>query len=213
MPQNKLLLIFLATMIMQFTFAQDGSFVPVSDIESVKEKIRSNAEKTNSVSSEFVQEKHLTMMEEVLISEGRFFFKKENKIRWEYIKPITYAIIINGSSFTINNDGKISQFDAESNNLFKEINNMIVMAIQGNFVDDPEYIANFFQNDKHILATLKPNNELLENILTDIEIYFSREDMSVEIVKFIEPGGDFTRTSFNNRKVNIEISDDQFNAN
>ncbi len=213
MKLNKLLLIFLSILTVQFTIAQDDSFVPVSDIESVKEKIRNKSEKTISVSSDFIQEKHLTMMEEVLISEGRFLFKKENKVRWEYTDPITYAIIINGSSFTINNDGKISRFDAESNKLFREINKMIVMAIQGNFVDNPEYDAQFFQNDNYILAVLKPTNELLENILTDIEVYFSRKDLNVEIVKFIEPGEDFTKTRFSNRKVNIEISDDHFNAN
>jgi len=213
MKLNKILLLNLSIITVQFLIAQDDSFVPVSDIESVKEKIRNKSEKTISVSSDFIQEKHLTMMEEVLISEGRFLFKKENKVRWEYTHPITYAIIINGSSFTINNDGKISRFDAESNKLFREINKMIVMAIQGNFVDNPEYNSQFYQNDNYILAILQPTNELLENILTDIEVYFSRKDLNVEIVKFIEPGEDFTKTIFSNRKVNIDISDDHFNAN
>ena len=124
MNLNKLLLTFLASMLMQFSFAQEESYALVSEVEAVKAKIRNNAKVTTSVSCEFVQEKHLTMMEEVLISNGRFLFKKENKVRWEYTDPITYAIIINDNSFTINNDGKISQFDAESNVLFKEINNI-----------------------------------------------------------------------------------------
>ena len=151
-------------------------------------------------------------MEEVLVSAGKFLFKKENKVKWEYIEPITYAIIINQNRFIINNDGKISEFDTESNKLFKEINSMIVMAIQGNFVDDPDFKANFYEDKNKYLAILKPQNELLVDVLTTIEIYFLKEDLSVAEVKFIEPGDDFTKINFSNRKVNIEISDKQFDA-
>lgn len=212
MHLNKLILLTLFAFIFQFSIAQDESYQAVSDLQAVKEQLRTNSESTTSVSSNFIQEKHLTMMDEVLISEGRFLFKKENKVRWEYTDPINYAIIINGNKFTINNDGKISEFDAESNTLFKEVNKMIVMAIQGNFIDNPDYDARFFENDKYILAVLQPNNELLENILVSIEVYFSRMDNNVEMVKFIESGDDFTKTVFKNRKVNIDISDEQFNA-
>lgn len=212
MHLNKLILLTLFAFIFQFSIAQDESYQAVSDLQAVKEQLRTNSESTTSVSSNFIQEKHLTMMDEVLISEGRFLFKKENKVRWEYTDPINYAIIINGNKFTINNDGKISEFDAESNTLFKEVNKMIVMAIQGNFIDNPDYDARFFENDKYILAVLQPNNKMLENILVSIEVYFSRMDNNVEMVKFIESGDDFTKTVFKNRKVNIDISDEHFNA-
>ena len=89
---------------------------------------------------------------------------------------------------------------------------MIVMAIQGNFVDDPEFIASFYQNDNNFLAVLIPQNDLLSNILTEIEIFFSRSDLAVSEVKFIEPGDDFTKITFMNRKANIEIDDEEFTA-
>jgi len=187
-------------------------FTEVGDIDLLKNKIRESSVQTQSISSDFTQEKHLTMMEEVLVSQGRFLFKKENKVRWEYFEPIVYAIIINQNRFIINNDGKISEFDTESNKLFKEINNMIVMAIQGNFVDNPEFQASFYQSEQKYLAILTPQNELLSNILTGIEIYFSKPDVAVSEVKFIEPGDDFTKITFINRKANIEIDDEEFNA-
>lgn len=184
----------------------------VTDVENLKNKIRETSTETWSISSDFVQEKHLTMMEEVLVSHGRFLFKKENNVKWEYVDPITYAIVIHGNSFVINNDGKISKFDTESNKLFEEINSMIVMAIQGDFVDNPDFSASFFENDKNFLAVLLPKNELLKNILTGINISFLKSDMSVKTVKFVEPGEDFTKIIFSNRKANIDIPNSQFEA-
>lgn len=213
MKQLKYLFVIIGALLISHSFAQvPEGFAVVEDVAAFKKMVRETSEQTHSISSNFKQEKHLTMMEEVLVSKGKFLFKKENKVKWEYIEPIVYAIIINENRFTINNDGKISTFDTESNKLFKEINNMIVMAIQGNFVDDPEFRATFYQNKEHYLAVLSPQNDLLKDILTGIEIYFNKTDLAVAMVKFIEPGEDFTKITFMNRKANIEIDDEQFNA-
>lgn len=211
MKQLKFLLTPVCWLLISFAFGQaPNGFTMLENSDAFKSKVKETSVQTQSISSDFKQEKHLTMMEEVLVSNGRFLFKKENKVKWEYIEPIVYAIIINQNRFIINNDGKISAFDTESNKLFKEINNMIVMAIQGDFVDNPDFTASFYQDKKTYLAVLKPQNELLADVLTQIEIYFLKDDIAVSEVKFIEPGDDFTKIMFYNKKVNIEINDNQF---
>lgn len=213
MKQLKITLAFFCFLLIGSTFGQaPKGFSELEDKESFKKKVKETSEQTQSISSNFIQEKHLTMMEEVLVSNGRFLFKKENKVKWEYLDPIVYAIIINQNYFTINNDGKISEFDTKSNKLFREINNMIVMAIQGDFVDNPDFSAQFYQDEKRYLAILVPQNELLGDILTQIEIYFQKENTAVDEVIFVEPGDDFTKIVFKNRKANFEISDEQFHT-
>jgi outer membrane lipoprotein-sorting protein len=188
----------------------NDTYRAVKNPEEVKERIREVSATTSSISSDFKQEKHLTMMSEVLVSDGRFFFRKENDVRWEYVSPITYAIIIYNDRFTINNDGKISEYNTESNKLFKEINNMIVMAIQGDFLENPNFESSFLESDAYYQARLKPSDEILKEILTRIDISFSKANMDVSSVKFTEPGDDFTLITFSNRKTNIDIADDLF---
>lgn len=203
------LIFILAFSFSAFTQIPDG-FMEVANTKPLKNKITESAQQTQSLSSDFVQEKHLTMMEEVLVSKGRFMFRKENKVRWEYDSPINYTILINGNQFMIDNDGKISSFDTESNKMFREINRMILMAIQGNFVNDTSFIANYFMNDKYYLAELNPQEKILKNILSSIEIYFDKAGMNVDQIKFIEPEDDYTLIRFANRKKNINIPDEQF---
>jgi outer membrane lipoprotein-sorting protein len=152
------------------------------------------------------------MMEEVLVSNGRFLFRKENNVKWEYLSPISYAIIIRDNRFIINNEGKINEFDTESNRLFKEINNMIIMAIQGDFVDKPEFESSFYENEESVLTILNPTDDMLGEILTRIEIRFSKPSMDVVTVRFVEPGEDFTLISFSDRKYNMEINDAAFDV-
>ncbi len=185
-------------------------FSAVTNAKIIKEGVKQASANTFSLSSDFVQEKHLDMMDEVLFSKGLFLFKKENNVKWEYVSPIRYAIIIRGNHFIINNDGKISEFDTGSDKLFKEINNMIVMAIRGNFVDNPDFTASFYENRSFYLVSLRPDNERLKSILQSIDIYFDKKDFGVSKVKFVEPGEDFTLIEFKNQKTNIEIPDNQF---
>ncbi len=189
---------------------QTDSFSPMQDVEALKAEIKKVSENTQSIQSDFIQEKHLSMLEEVIVSRGHFLFRKENDVRWEYSSPINYAIVIYDGKFRIKNDEKISEFDIRSNALFQQINKMIVTAIRGDFVDNPEFEASFFESGKQYRVNLKALNKQVAEMLAGIEIFFSKETLAVERVMFIEPGEDYTNIIFNNRKVNIEITDKQF---
>ena len=56
-------------LMLQISHAQDSSFTEVTDIDMLKAKLSLHTESTNSIESNFVQEKHLWMLNEVLISE------------------------------------------------------------------------------------------------------------------------------------------------
>lgn len=192
-------------------FAQvPEGFSYASDIESIRKNIMAVSDRTNTISSDFTQEKHLTMIDEVLVSDGKFLFKKENNVLWKYLSPINYSIVVKNNRFIINNGGKISEFDTESSKLFKEINKMIVMAIRGNFMGSNEFKSLFFENEEFYLARLTPNDEQLRKFLTTIDIYFDKNSYAVSRVKFIEAEDDYTMISFSNRRENIEISEAEF---
>ena len=195
---------------LQLSFAQDDSFRVVADVVTLKTELISHSETTSSIESEFIQEKHLWMLDEVVISKGFFLFKKDNNVRWQYNTPIEYIISIHNGLFTIVSNGKVSEFDIDSNPMFSEINKMIVTAIRGDFVDNSDFKSEFLENDKQYLAKLSPTNSNVKSMLEIIEIYFDKVNMEVEKVIFREQGDDFTSIVFINRIVNSELSDERF---
>lgn len=54
-----------------------------------------------SVSAQFVQTKHLSLLDEPLVSSGRFMFKRPDRIRLDIEKPRAATIIINGRDISI----------------------------------------------------------------------------------------------------------------
>ena len=204
----------LSLLISTSIFAQQTDiFFPILDADALKTEINKVSENTQSIQSEFTQEKHLTMLEEVIVSKGRFLFRKENDVRWEYGSPIDYTIVIYKSKFSIKNGEKVSEFDIASNVLFQQINKMIVTAIRGDFVDNPEFEALFFENKRQYRVNLKATNKQVAEMLSGIEIFFNKEDLGVEQVRFVEPGEDYTLIIFKDRKVNVDIADNQFELN
>ncbi|HJN05868.1 MAG TPA: outer membrane lipoprotein carrier protein LolA [Bacteroidales bacterium] len=189
---------------------QDKEFKTVANIDKLKSKLETHSNNTNTIESDFIQKKHLWMLNEVLISEGKFLFKKQNNVKWQYVTPIEYTIIIHNGIFTIINNHKVKEFNINSNPLFHEINKMIVTAIRGDFIDNPDFSAEFFENQANYLAKLVPTNINVSSILENIEIYFNKQNMQVVKVVFHEPGDDFTSITFLNKKINSELSDDRF---
>lgn len=190
--------------------AQNPELNSVVDIDNLKSKLETHSKNTNTIESDFIQEKHLWMLNEVLVSEGRFLFKKENNVKWQYISPIEYTIIIHNGIFTIINNNKVNEFHVDSNPLFHEINKMIVTAIRGDFIDNDDFNSKFFEDQVNYIAQLVPTNANVNSILENIEIFFDKKNMQVVKVVFYEPGDDFTSITFLNKKLNHELPDDRF---
>src|SRR6516165_1308618 len=97
------------------------------------------SQKTNSIRSEFVQEKSLSMLDEKMISRGRFFFKKENRVRMEYEKPFSYLMIINNNQVFIRDGEKENKISAKSNKTFSQINRIMIDCVQGTMLTNTDF--------------------------------------------------------------------------
>ena len=193
------------------SFSQ-SSFKAIKDISLFKSNLAEMTEKTNTIKSDFIQEKNLSFLSEKIISKGLFYFKKENKIRWQYTEPFDYLIIINEDKIYIKDEDRESKYDMASNKIFKEINKIITGCIQGDILNnDKEYKIEYYENDNFYYVKLTPYSEKMKEFLSNINIYFDKKDFSVSKLEMIELSGDYTIIEFINKKLNEEIPDKEFN--
>lgn len=203
--------LFLFTLLLSTAvFAQYDGMKPVADVETVKAKLENAATRTNDIFAEFVQEKNLSVLEEVIVSKGTFHFKKENKVRWSYTSPFKYLIVINGQKMYINDEGKEKEYDVKSNKMFREINKVVVGTVQGNLFKNADYKSEFFENAGFYLVKMVPADAKMREFLQEINLYFDKKDLSVSRLKMMEQGGDFTVVNFTGKKLNAGIPDQQF---
>jgi outer membrane lipoprotein-sorting protein len=185
-------------------------YIPVPDARELEAEIKKQSGLIQTIQSHFVQTKTLEALEMTIVSAGKFWFKRENSLRWEYQKPYLYTIGINKGEFVIKDGDKVSKYDIASNKVFKEINDIIVSSVKGDLLSSSKFEAAAYQNQSSYKLVLLPKDSNIKQALEKIEMYFSKEDMSVYKLVMIESDKDYTVLEFENRRQNEAISDSIF---
>jgi outer membrane lipoprotein-sorting protein len=189
--------------------AQTG-FKLVKDTVLLKEKINHISKETNSLESDFIQVKTLSMLSEKITSKGHFCFKKDNLLRWEYVSPYTYIIVINKEKVLIKDENKLKKYDMNSNKIFKEINDIMISCINGNILNSNKFKIVYSENDKGYRLELTPLAKGMKESLKKIYMYFDKAVTSVIKLEMVESTDDFTVIDFTNKKVNGDIPAEKF---
>lgn len=194
-------------------FSQTG-FIAMKNPEAFKIKLKEVSKITNSIESDFTQSKNLSILAKPISSKGKFCYKKENKVRWEYTEPYTYLIVIQGTKIFIKDKSNQKQYDTQSNKMFQELNNFLVGCINGEILNKTsDFKIEFKENDNLYYVILVPVATKMKQMINEIHIYFDKKDYAVTKLKMVEQGGDNTIIDFFNKKLNGNISDEKFNFN
>jgi len=208
----KLILFILPFFAVSYGIAQPAGFTKVSDTAYIRQKVNEVASKTNSINTEFIQEKNLAFLDEKIISKGILLYKKPEMLRLEYTSPYSYLLIINNGKLLIKSDDSEMKVDLESSKMFNEINDLIINSIQGKILNMPDLSTSFFENKNTFFIQLWPEQEELKKYVKTIELYISKKDYTVTDFRVIELSDDYTLIKFVNKKINEEIPDERFNT-
>ncbi|MCW3117763.1 MAG: outer rane lipoprotein carrier protein LolA [Chitinophagaceae bacterium] len=193
--------------------AQYPGYKSLGETADFKAQFASAAQKINTIKSDFVQEKELSMLSEKIISKGKFFFRKQNAVRMEYTQPFQYLMIINGSKIYVKDNQKENKISAKSNKLFEQINKIMMDCVNGSALSSTDFTVKIFESNDTYLAELSPVNKNLKTLFKNINLVVAKKDYAVTKIEMHEPSGDNTTISFVNREMNITIPDALFAIN
>src|SRR5688500_10424499 len=93
--------------------AQYAGYKPVADLAVFKKQFASESAKVMSISSDFTQDKTLMALTEKITSSGKFWFKRNNRVRIEYLKPFSYLLVMNGDKMLVKDSEKESKINVK----------------------------------------------------------------------------------------------------
>jgi outer membrane lipoprotein-sorting protein len=189
---------------------QQKDFTPVADIVAFKKKLSEELTKIKTIQSTFTQEKNLSMLQEKITSEGKFWFQASNKVRIEYEKPFRYVMIINGNEVIIRDGQKETRSNSDSNKLFQQVNRILVDCVRGTILDNKDFKHQVFENDKRYLLRMTPVSKSLKQFFQTIDLTIDKNDATVVSIDMLEPGGDNTLMIFANKKINEKLDEQVF---
>ncbi|GAB3655178.1 hypothetical protein GCM10027594_28460 [Hymenobacter agri] len=192
--------------------AQPKGYRPVSDDGYFRKNYAKAAAGTQSIKSSFQQVKNLSMLSEKIISEGLFYFKKNDKVRMEYTQPYKYLLVINGDKILIQDQQKRKVYSAGDNKLFKVINQVVVDCVQGRALDSKDFQTKIYESDKSYCLDLVPQAKEMRKLFATIRIFIGKDDFSIDQLDMRESMGDNTVITFVHKQLNTPIGDEVFSV-
>jgi len=186
------------------------TFKPMANIATLAEQLKDNARTVKSIASDFVQEKHMKMLQDKVKSAGKFYFLQPDKIRIEYTSPFQYLLIMAGGNVVIKDGKKTTRMNIRNNKAMQSVNQVLMDCMRGSVFSNPDFISKSWASATQYRINLVPKSADLKQYLTDIDIYINKSDFNVTKLIMNEPNGDHTDMMFSHTKNNISLSDALF---
>lgn len=171
-----------------------------------KSSVIRKASNINSFSAEFIQVKHMKVMDDNPQSKGKVYYKSPNMLKWEYTTPYDYQVLFKDSKLYLLENGELSEVDLSGNKLFAQIGDLIAGSLNGKILEaDKDFTINFYKKGNVVKARIIPNEAHISSMFKEIWLNFD-ENQLIKSVQLIDPSGDYTVISMKNIEINQPIS-------
>ncbi len=173
------------------------------------EGIQAGAGSVTSVQAEFVQKKHLPILEKPLISTGVFYYQAPRSLRWEYRDPIRSILLMH--------DGRVRRFVADASG-FRQESSAGLQAMQVVLEDISQWLKGRFDQNPMFTARLLPGRQIvltpreaaMGEVIQRIELNLAPEPGVIRSVLIYENESSYTEMIFSRTVLNQAIAAELF---
>ena len=178
--------------------------------DEVLARLARNAAGIETLQGRVVQEKRLEMFQDTVSSQGRFAYRRPDKLRWELTDPVVTGFVITGSSGQRWHGltAKKEAFTLESDPMMRVLAGQILASVRADFSPMQKEYRISVSSESPVTLLLEP---LTPNAFVGrVTVTFSKKTEYVESVTVREQGGDQTTFSFTEVEVNRPLPDGTF---
>ncbi len=203
----------LGALLLAFGLSQAGA---QTNAPVTLEQISGAMGRAQTVFTRFVQERHLSLFNESLRSEGFLCFQKPGRIRWETTVPYKSILVSDGSSVAQFEwtDEKWKKLDLGLGDALQNVVSQIASVMDGRYASGGrDYTATVTNNADEVVITLIPQNETVRKMMAAIEVHLAADLKQTRRVVLRENGGDYTDIQFSEQLVNLKLPPKTFDLN
>jgi outer membrane lipoprotein-sorting protein len=190
--------------------AQPKGYTAVKNLAAFQQGLsQANAGK-QTITSDFTQVKNLSLLSDKIKSKGKFYFKKDDKVRIEYTSPYSYLLVMNGGQIMVKDEQKTSKINTKNSKTMQSVNRIMIDCMRGTVLQNPDFKVTAYENGQGYLLSLAPANDAMRKMFKQIDVIMDKKTYDVRKFTMTEQNGDFTDMDFINSKQNAAINDALF---
>ena len=186
---------------------------PLSEAQSneIMASLTETASSMQTMQCRFVQSKTMSMLAEPSVSEGKMYFASPDRLRWEYVKPYAFALVVNGERIVKITDGQAEALDGNSGRMYQGITSMIMGSASGKkLFDATTFDIVLYDDGACWKAEMTPKRRDMKRMFSQLVFHFDKKTQIIDHVEFLDPKGDNTVIRFEEIRLNEKIGEEQF---
>lgn len=161
-------------------------------------EITRNTVGIQSLSCQFTQTKQSSLLVDNAEAKGKMSYSRPKSMRWEYITPYSYALVVEGDSLSMTGNGTAST-NQKANRMMKEMSSLIIGSINGErLFDERTFSINIYEETGYYRVKMNPKRKDMQRMFQNITFLFGSDDYTVRSVVLTEKSGDATTINFEN---------------
>ena len=166
-----------------------------------------------TITSNFVQTKHNSMLANDATSRGRFRFKHPSRLALLFDEPQGDCVVMGATDFLIRAGGSEKVVKIASNPLYEQLQGVFTACFSGDVAAlSNEGVFRCEKNAEQYTVRINPESKRARRYIAEIVLIFSRVDMLLDELRIVEVSGNYTSYHFSNRKTNQPIDDQLFDC-
>ncbi|MDR2466554.1 MAG: outer membrane lipoprotein carrier protein LolA [Prevotellaceae bacterium] len=210
---SKLFKLLVVALLSALCVPADGQILKNAD-SLIIEKIRQANAQYTALTSNFKQIKHLPYLKEKVVSTGKFFYAKPDRLAMKYLEPAGDMMLINGDKFFMSAAGKISKTTAKANAKMRKMKSILSACLQGD-VKQMEYAAITCEEhpDRYSVAVeLDDKGKGKGGTVRKVTVDYDRSDFTPSNLKIEEADGTYSLYELSSKEFNRPPAEDVFKA-
>jgi outer membrane lipoprotein-sorting protein len=172
------------------------------------EQVGQRLSSVDAIFTRFSQERHLSLFQEPLRSEGYFCFRKPGRIRWETTQPYQSILVSDGKAVAqferVN--GQWKRLDLGLADAMQKVVAQIAAVMEGRYTGkQKDYAVSATNDTEGVLVTLTPQHPAMRKMMRAIEIHLARDFSGTRRIVLREVDGDFTDIRFSEQVVGAAL--------
>jgi outer membrane lipoprotein-sorting protein len=172
--------------------------------------IQEGFRKIQSVKADFLQKRHLPILQAPLLAEGTLFFEASGSLRWEYRKPVPSVMIQKGDAVQVFqlSEGKWKPELIQGIEARRLVLAEIQRWFQGRFVESKVFSHRYLPGPPGRVSLVP--REGMDKFISRIEIVFAAKPGVIDRVEIEEPGNSRIAIDFRNVEINSRLPGEIF---
>jgi len=187
------------------TVACGWAFAQTPQEKEAFARIVSSTTGMKTMTADFVETKHLQMLEEDAVQSGRLWYKAPSSMRWEYGKDF-YGVLSQRGAYMVRGGKR----DGALTRGFSQTGKMVTGLISNLSDNLKEYKVTYVKEGKDLKVTAVPTSPRTKGMVDSVVMKFDTATCLIKSFEIRNSAG-YTLITFSNVKKDVEIDSQLFN--